>query len=293
MPIVCEGMNKQRNIKFIGKADEVSLGPDTVQQALPLKHIEQVDPFLLLHHFNKDIEPGGPALDVAPHPHRGFEPVTFLFEGEIRHRDSRGNEGYLKSGDVQWMTAGMGIVHSEAADKEWVAEGGKMNLIQLWVNLPKRDKMMQPAYQDIKSENIPVYDNHEGFTARVVAGTFNDLTGPAATRTPLNAVHGKLEKGKEVNLPVEKNHSALVYVLDGFLEFNDKHQASSGFIAIFENEGDLLNIKAKQDTAFLLLTGEPINEPMATYGPFVMNNQTEIMEAIRDYQTGKMGMLTY
>lgn len=286
-------MKTQRNIRFIGKADKVSLGPDQVQQALPIRHFEQVDPFLLLHHFDKDIEAGGPGLDVSPHPHRGFEPITFLFDGALHHRDSRGNEGFLKGGDVQWMTAGMGIVHSEAADKEWLAEGGRMNLIQLWVNLPAKSKMIQPGYQDIKSESIPVYDGETNWKARIIAGEFNGLKGPAVTQTPVHAIEVNAEKGVEMKLPVIESHSVLIYVMDGFLEFNGKHQAGEGFIAIFENEGDHLMVNARQDSHFMLLTGEPINEPLATYGPFVMNNQTEIMEAIRDYQMGKMGMLTY
>lgn len=285
-------MTQLRTVQLIARADEVALGHDTVKQALPVRNIDQMDPFLLLHHFNKDIEPGGPGLDVAPHPHRGFEPITFLFDGAIHHRDSRGNEGFLNGGDVQWMTAGMGIVHSEAAQKPWLENGGKMNLIQLWVNLPKKDKMIQPRYQDIKADSIPVVEK-EGLTARVVAGTWEGVTGPAETRTPVVAVEGRIQKGYKLELPVDTTHNAVLYLMDGFLQFNDKHQAGGGFVAIFRQDGNSIQIEALQDSHFLLLTGEPLNEPVSSYGPFVMNTQTEIMEAIRDYQMGKMGMLTY
>lgn len=282
-----------RSVRYIGKTDQVSLGPDTVQQALPIRHFEQYDPFLLLHHFDKEIPPGGPALDVAPHPHRGFEPVTFLFDGAIHHRDSRGNEGLLDAGDVQWMTAGMGIVHSEAAQKQWMEKGGRMQLIQLWVNLPAKDKMVQPRYQDIKATDIPVYEEESGLHMRVIAGNWNNLNGPAATHTELIALHGKLEKGAASEIPLPETHNALLYIMEGMLEFNGKHQAAGGFIALMEKDGANVTIKALQSSSFVLLSGEPINEPLATYGPFVMNSQTEIMEAIRDYQIGKMGMLTY
>jgi redox-sensitive bicupin YhaK (pirin superfamily) len=282
-----------RSVRYIGKADQVSLGPDTVQQALPIRHFEQYDPFLLLHHFDKEIPPGGPALDVAPHPHRGFEPVTFLFDGAIHHRDSRGNEGLLDAGDVQWMTAGMGIVHSEAAQKQWMEKGGRMQLIQLWVNLPAKDKMVQPRYQDIKATDIPVYEEESGLHMRVIAGNWNNLNGPAVTHTELIALHGKLEKGAATEIPLPETHNALLYIMEGMLEFNGKHQAAGGFIALMEKDGANVTIKALQSSSFVLLSGEPINEPLATYGPFVMNSQTEIMEAIRDYQIGKMGMLTY
>lgn len=284
-----------RNIKIILPADKVKLGKADILQALPIQNIDQVSPFLLLHHFKKlNIPAGEVELDVSPHPHRGFEPVTFLFEGGLHHRDSRGNEGFLKSGDVQWMTAGMGIVHSEQASQEFIDAGGNFHLVQLWVNLPKQFKMTTPAYQDIKSETIPVYTSEDnGITVRLVAGEWNGLSGAAKTFTSINAMHVLLKKDKydEINIPV--NHNLLLYVLEGFVEINGKHHAKEGFIAIFKNDGEFISVKGIADSAFLLLSGEPIDEPVASYGPFVMNSQTELMEAVRDYQMGKMGMLTY
>ena len=154
-------MTQLRTVQLIARADEVALGHDTVKQALPIRNIDQMDPFLLLHHFNKTLNPE--VRDWTWHLIRiaVSEPITFLFDGAIHHRDSRGNEGFLNGGDVQWMTAGMGIVHSEAAQKPWLENGGKMNLIQLWVNLPKKDKMIQPRYQDIKADSIPVVERKD------------------------------------------------------------------------------------------------------------------------------------
>lgn len=284
-----------RNVQYIFQADTVKLGKSDILQALPIKSVEQVSPFLLLHHFKKlNIPAGEVDFAVSPHPHRGFEPVTFLFEGELNHRDSRGNEGFLKSGDVQWMTAGMGIVHSEEATKEFIESGGNLQLVQLWVNLPKKNKMATPNYQDIKSETIPVYiSDDEDLKIRVIAGEWNGLKGVAKTFTPVNALHVILNKDKYDEIKMPADHNLMLYVLNGFVEINGKHHAKEGFIAIFKNEGEFISVKGLENSDFLLLSGAPIDEPVASYGPFVMNNQTELMEAVRDYQAGKMGMLTY
>lgn len=284
-----------RNVQYVFPADTVQLGKAEILQALPIRNVEQVSPFLLLHHFKKlNIAPGEVELDVAPHPHRGFEPVTFLFSGGLHHRDSRGNEGFLKSGDVQWMTAGMGIIHSEQASKEFIESGGDFHLVQLWVNLPKKYKMTTPAYQDIRSEAIPIYHSEDGqLNVRLIAGDWNGMQGPAKTFTPVNAMHVTIKKDKYDELKMPVSHNLVLYVLDGFIEINGKHHAKEGFITIFKNEGEFISVKGLEDSAFLLLSGEPIDEPMASYGPFVMNNQTELMEAMRDYQQGKMGLLTY
>lgn len=284
-----------RNVQYIFPADKVMLGKAEILQALPIKGINQISPFLLLHHFRKENIPAGEVdFDVAPHPHRGFEPVTFLFEGNIHHRDSMGNEGFLKGGDVQWMTAGRGVIHSEKATEEFQKTGGDFHGVQLWVNLPKEHKMTEPRYQDIKSENIPVYESEDKkLKLRIVAGTWNDIQGPAKTFTEVVAMHGVMKKEKldDINIPVE--HNVILYVLEGKLEINGKHHANEGMIVLYKNDGAFISIKAMEDTQFLLLSGKPIDEPLATYGPFVMNTQSEVMEAIRDYQMGKMGMLTY
>lgn len=284
-----------RNVKYIFPADTILVGKTPVVQALPVSNIKQVSPFLLLHHFKTlDIAPGEVDFDVAPHPHRGFEPVTFLFEGKLHHRDSMGNEGFLSDGDVQWMTAGRGVIHSEAAMDEFQESGGNFHGVQLWVNLPKANKMATPVYQDIKAENIPVYVSEDGaLKMRLVAGKWNTMQGPANTFTDIIALHGTITKDKQDDINIPAGHNALLYVLEGKLEINGKHHVREGMIVIYENDGSFISIKAKEDAQFLLLSGVPIDEPYASYGPFVMNTQTEIMEAIRDYQAGKMGILTY
>lgn len=283
-----------RNVQYIFPADKIMLGRTEILQALPVKNIKQVSPFLLLHHFKKENIPAGEVdFDVAPHPHRGFEPITFLFEGGIHHRDSMGNEGFLSDGDVQWMTAGRGVIHSEAATKEFQNRGGNFHGVQLWVNLPKVHKMAEPKYQDIKSSNIPVYvSEDEKFKLRIVAGEWNNIKGPAKTFTEVLAMHGTLlkENAEDIFLPSE--HNVILYVLEGKLEINGKHHAKEGMIVMYKNDGATISVKAKEDTQFLLLSGTPIDEPLATYGPFVMNTQTELLEALKDYQMGKMGMLT-
>lgn len=284
-----------RNVQYIFPADKVMLGKSEILQALPIKNIEQVSPFLLLHHFRKNnIAAGEVEFDVAPHPHRGFEPVTFLFEGGIHHRDSMGNEGFLSDGDVQWMTAGRGVIHSETATKDFQNRGGNFHGVQLWVNLPKQHKMAEPKYQDIKSENIPVYFNDDKkLKLRIVAGNWNNLKGPAKTFTEITAMHGTLEKDTKSEISLPENHNVILYVLEGKLEINGKHHANENMLVIYKNDGEFISIKAREKTQFLLLSGEPILEPLSTYGPFVMNTETEVMEAIRDYQMGKMGVMTY
>ncbi len=286
---------EMRSVQYIFPADTVKLGKSDILQALPIKSVEQVSPFLLLHHYKRTNIPAGEVdFSVSPHPHRGFEPVTFLFEGELHHRDSRGNEGFLKAGDVQWMTAGMGIVHSEEVTKEFLQRGGNLQLVQLWVNLSKKDKMTTPRYQDIKSETIPVYHSEDKqLSIRVIAGEWNGVTGVAETFTPVNALHVKVKKDKYDEFQIPADHNAMLYVLEGFVEINGKHHAKEGCIVLYKKEGTFISVKGLEDSAFLLLSGAPIEEPLASYGPFVMNTQTEIMEAVRDYQAGKMGILTY
>ncbi|MEL6143728.1 MAG: pirin family protein [Bacteroidota bacterium] len=244
-----------------------------------------------MHHFGPfHIEPGYDPLDVGPHPHRGFEPVTFLYSGGLRHRDSRDNTGYLTGGDVQWMTAGMGIIHSERASKDFLKKGGVMEGIQLWVNLPAKDKMTQPGYQDIKSVTIPEVSLEHGGRLRVVAGEFANQKGPAHTHTSINAWQVELTKGSGAQVPIPENHNALIYLLDGQIKLNDNFDYEGPVMLEFRQDGEGITLEGlAEKTRILVLTGEPINEPVTNYGPFVMNTQTEIMEAMRDYQQGKMG----
>lgn len=281
-----------RNIKQITYASEFQMGPMRVKQPLPAKDLEQVSPFVLLHHAGPDHhEAGKPRTRLNAHPHRGFEPVTFLFQGKIHHKDSLGNEGFLNAGDVQWMTSGKGILHSEGPSAEFAKEGGNLELIQLWVNLPRQYKMADPKYQDIKREQIPVIDEHDGsIQLQLVAGEYKNAKGPASTFTPILAMMVHFKKGAKTVFEISATYNALIYVLDGTIDSNNR-QVEKLNMATFDKDGEGIDFTALADGKLLFLAGEPINEPMATYGPFVMNYPGELKEAVLDYERGKMGQL--
>jgi redox-sensitive bicupin YhaK (pirin superfamily) len=282
---------KYRSVAHILPAKALDMGGTTIHQPLPTQRVEQVDPFLLLHHFGPfEVNDGRPPLDVGPHPHRGFEPITFLYSGGLRHRDSRNNTGYLEGGDVQWMTAGMGIIHSERASKDFLQKGGEMEGIQLWVNLAPEHKMVQPRYQDIKAASIPTLNLSPGTTLRVVAGQFGEVRGPAKTYSPVNAWQISLNANANVDLPVPEDHNLAVYLLDGEVKLNGNFHYRGRTLLHLRRDGEGISLHGvAENTRVLLLSGEPIGAPVTSYGPFVMNTQTEIMEAMRDYQMGKMG----
>lgn len=284
-----------RPVQRITPAQDINMGGTHIKQPLPTQLVPDVDPFLLLHHFGPfNVEPGQDPLDVGPHPHRGFEPVTFLYSGGIRHRDSRGNTGHLSGGDVQWMTAGMGIIHSERASEEFLEKGGTMEGIQLWVNLPKAQKMVQPRYQDIKADAIPKWTSSDDKAQlRIVAGEFGNLSGAADTYSPINAWQLSLQANGKIDIPFPSTHQALIYILKGEIQVNDGYEYGPHHMLTFDTEGEGIRLEGKAgESEILILTGEAHQEPVAQYGPFVMNTQTEIMEAMRDYQMGKMGFYT-
>ena len=275
--------------KYTG-LQHMKVGPFAVKQPLPAPGLDQVSPFLLLHHAGPDAyAPGVLKSRLSPHPHRGFEPVTFIFQGKIHHKDSAGHEGFLKGGDVQWMTAGSGIIHSEGPSEEFVLEGGVLELIQLWVNLPREKKMIPPGYQDLPAETIPGWEE-SGFHVRLIAGTHGKHTGPAHTQTPILAMTMEFADNGRMEIPLPEHFHSLVYVLNGSIESEgvvlEQHN-----LGVFESGGDSIAFKAKSTGRLLFLAGEPINEPVASYGPFVMNYPGDIKQAILDYETGKMGVL--
>lgn len=280
-----------RSVAHVLPAYAMQMGPIEIHQPIPTQKVEQVDPFLLLHHFGPwEVGPGNDPLDLGPHPHRGFEPVTFLYQGGIRHRDSRNNTGYLNGGDVQWMTAGMGIIHSERGSKEFLESGGTLEGIQLWVNLSPENKMVQPRYQDMKRESFPIVDFGNGAELRVVAGEFNGSKGPTQTYSPINAWQLDLPAGTTVDLPVPVGHNFLAYLLDGEVTLSSGFSYAGRAAISFKDDGEGVSLTGKAaHTRILLLGGEPLGAPVAQHGPFVMNTQTEIMEAMRDYRMGKMG----
>ena len=280
-----------RKVRHTISSHHLTMGKITVKQPLPTGALRRVSPFILLHHFGPvHAKPGVDPLDLGGHPHRGFEPVTFLYSGGIEHKDSLGNTGVLSGGDVQWMTAGSGVVHSEKASEAFLKTGGVLEGIQLWINLPRGKKMMTPGYQDIPSNLIPV-EKGSGFAVRVVAGDYGGISGPAQTQTPITALQVDFAKHSIVYIPLEIGFNTLVYILGGQLTWPDGSKAGAEQLVVFESEGDGIRLQGSEETRVLLLSGAAIDEPMATYGPFVMNTQAEIMEAIQDFQEGKMGIL--
>ena len=267
------------------------MGGVLVKQALPTQRVAQISPFLLLHHFGPvEVEPGIEPMDVGPHPHRGFAPVTFLYSGGLRHKDSRGNEGILEGGDVQWMNAGRGIIHSERSSKAFLEKGGILEGIQLWVNLKQQDKMSAPSYQEIKADTIPVLQQAGGaIRIKVIAGDYQGLKGLVKTYSPILVLQISIKAGQETVIAVPASFNALQYIVRGQLESQGGFVYDQETLLNYQQGAEPILIKAKVDSEVLFLAGEPIDEPLAQWGPYVMNTQTEILEAMRDYQMGKMG----
>lgn len=252
-----------------------------------------VSPFLLLDHAGPtEIEPSLSRRGVDEHPHRGFETVTILYQGELEHRDSGGHFGRIGAGDVQWMTAASGVVHEEKFSQAFTEKGGTAEMVQLWVNLPAKEKMSSPRYQTLLKETIPVVEVAEGSgKVRVIAGTLGEVVGPAKTSTPLNVWDIQLNAGANIDLSVPDGNNLTVVVLHGEVTLNGSQVVHGTELAIFDRSGEQFSLHANEDSMVLVLSGEPIEEPIAGYGPFVMNTEEEIKQAILDYQSGKMGHL--
>lgn len=248
-----------------------------------------ISPFLLLdyagpHYF----EPTEARRGVGQHPHRGFETVTIVYDGEVEHRDSAGNGGIIGPGDVQWMTAAGGIVHEEYHSPAFAKTGGPFRMVQLWVNLPAKDKLAPGGYQAITSAEIPVVDLPEGAgTARVIAGELLGAQGPAKTFTPINLWDMRLTRDAELTLDLPEGHIALLVVLGGHVTVNGSQEAGEAEVILLGREGSGASVHADGDAVLLVLTGEPIDEPIVGYGPFVMNSEAEIRQAIDDYNSGR------
>lgn len=283
-----------RSINKIIGASRVNMGGIFLDQPLPHRGIDQISPFLLIHHW-ADILPGGQhqsELGVGPHPHRGFAPVTFIFKGNVQHRDSKGYVSTIHAGGTQWMNSGKGIIHSERPNQELSEKGGDFELIQFWVNAPAKEKMGEPNYIPLPKEETPVVTSKDGkVTVGVVAGTFDGKSSKISTYSPLFILRMEGQKGGSIEIPIPVGYNALTYQLDGALKYNNDKDTKAKDMVWFNNDGQSIRIDFLADTRVILLAGEPINEPLATYGPFVMNTQQEIMEAMRDYQSGKMGNL--
>jgi quercetin 2,3-dioxygenase len=263
-----------------------------VRNLFPSNGLEQeVSPFLMLDYAGPTVFGPGEPRGVGEHPHRGFETVTIAYQGSIAHRDSAGHSGVIYPGDVQWMTAASGVVHEEKQEAEFARTGGTLEMVQLWVNLPKAHKMSPPRYQTLLQAQIPVVDL-DGGTLRVIAGEFHGVRGPAQTFTSLGVFDLRLQAGGHAAVAVPDGFNASVVLLRGDVILNGKDALhGEARIGVFEPKGDRVDIEAKSDSTLLVLTGEPIREPVASYGPFVMNTQQELRQAVDDYRAGKMGHL--
>ena len=248
--------------------------------------------FLMDYHPPFAYAPTDKPRGVGSHPHRGFETVSIAWEGSVAHHDSAGNSGVIGPGDVQWMTAGGGILHKEYHEKNFAKVGGTMHMMQLWVNLPAKDKFAPPAYQDITADRMGIYPiSNDGGTVRIIAGEINGIKGPARTFTPINLWDVRLNKGASWTLPIDSQHNLGVLVINGTISVNGQTRAENRDLVVFNDEGEKVTLSAEQDTHLLILSGQPIREPVAAYGPFVMNTPQQIQEAISDFRSGKFGYL--
>ena len=254
-------------------------------------HGYDVSPFLLLDHAGPaHFEPTTKRRGVGQHQHRGFETVTIVYAGGVDHLDSAGHGGHIGPGDVQWMTAASGVIHQEYHSDDFARSGGPFEMVQLWVNLPARNKMDAPAYQTVLDEQIPVVDLPDGAgRLRVVAGDYQGHKGPARTFTPIDIWDVRLKAGKSASLRLPESHTLTIVTLDGTVEFNGETVARAQTVATFARTGGEIRVEANSDAKLLVLSGEPIEEPVAWHGPFVMNTNDELRQAIRDFQSGKFG----
>jgi len=254
-------------------------------------HGKQLSPFLLLDYAGPyRFDPAARPRGVGVHPHRGFETVTIVYEGEVEHRDSTGAGGKIGPGDVQWMTAASGILHEEFHSHEFTKTGGTLEMVQLWVNLPAKDKMTPPGYQNLLNQDIPDVSLPEGAgRVRVIAGEFNGHRGPAHTFTPIDVWDVRMDAGRSTTLSLPEGRTLALVVLKGTIEVNDTQVAREAQMVVLGLEGRDVKVEANNDATVLLLSGEPIDEPIVGYGPFVMNTHEEIRQAMTDFNSGKFG----
>ena len=255
--------------------------------------MERMSPFILMDYNSKFYFPPTTKLrGVDVHPHRGFETVTIAYKGKVAHHDSSGNSGVIGEGDVQWMTAASGILHKEYHEEQFSKEGGDFQMVQLWVNLPAKHKMTKPKYQGITNEEINKHTlPNEGGVIEVIAGEYNGTLGPATTFTPVNLFNAKLNKGASATFNFPAHYNSALLVIEGNISVNDDKNVSENHFLLFANEGEEFTIQANEDAIVLILSGEPINEPIVAHGPFVMNTQQEIIQAMNDVNMGKFGYL--
>jgi redox-sensitive bicupin YhaK (pirin superfamily) len=285
-----------KKLAFIKKSN----GSHWVGDGFPVRNIfsytdiaPEMSPFLMMDYAGpKEFPPTSKKLGVGEHPHRGFETVTIVYDGEVEHRDSAGGGGKIGPGDVQWMTAAAGLVHEEFHGSDFAKKGGMFEMIQLWVNLPKKDKMTKPRYQGILNSQIPQINlPEEAGSVRVIAGEYQGKSGAALTFSPMDLWDVRLRATAPLHLKLKEGNTAALFVLKGKIKINSGEKIGEAEMAVMEREGDSLSISALEDSVILFMGGEPIAEPIVGHGPFVMNTKEEIHQAIMDYQSGKMGKL--
>ena len=288
-------IQEKQIIKIVPPREKHWVGDGFYVSSIFSMHSEEnkhISPFLLLDHAApKYYPPTDQKLGVGEHPHRGFETVTMAIKGEVEHRDSSGGGGKINTGGVQWMTAGSGVVHDEFHSRDFAEKGGEFEMVQLWVNLPAKHKMTKPRYQSLDKKDLPIVLLQDGKTkVKIIAGSFGSSRSPASTFTKINIFEVEGHQNSEVNLSFDDGTNTLILQLAGSSFIGD-HNLEKGSLGIFDRNGISINLKTSEGSKILILNGEPIEEPIAAHGPFVMNTRDELFEAFRDFQEGKMGSL--
>jgi redox-sensitive bicupin YhaK (pirin superfamily) len=280
-----------RTLSNVETATVEMVGANKVLQALPTRNLKQVDPFILIHHMVPvDVKPGA-SIRIPPHPHAGFEVVTYLVDGEFFHRDSKGHDVVAKGGDINWMTSGSGIVHSEGPTEDFLKTGGKLQLMQIWINLPSKDKFVDASFRNYPSAGFPVIEN-ESSSLKVLIGEYEEKKSPVETKTPMFCYHLKIKAGNLFNLKIDNNFTSAIYIMNGKIKSLNE-EAKAGQLINFNTDGDQVSFSAIEDADVIVFGGEPIKEKVVSYGPFVMNSFQEIQHAVENYELGKMGQLDY
>lgn len=279
-----------RSIKRIHQSDYRPIADLITYSPMPTASLEMIDPFIFLnHHGPQDYPPNNNGLPFGPHPHRGMETVTFIISGDIAHKDSGGHKSVIEGGGVQWMTAGSGLIHAEVSSEKFKKEGGHLEILQLWINLPAKLKMTPPKYKGLQKEDIPVVEIDNGnIKAQVLSGEFEGTSGAFETLTNINLATLYFKKRAQLELKVPKDHNIFFYVVSGKLRVNQE-QAMTRHLVEFNNDDEVLSIEALEDSILLFGHARPFNEPVVARGPFVMNSMEEIDQAYMDYQAGKLG----
>ena len=285
-------MNKK--IDFLLAGREKSIGAETVLQSLPHKDFRFASPFIVIHHLPRHhYFPASSPERLHPHPHRGFAPVTFMFQGEGFHKDSLGNSGVLKGGEVQWMFSGSGLLHSEGPTKELLERGGDYEFVQIWINVPAKHKMDKPYYQQAKKAEMPLLFSEEGIDLRLASGDYEKNKGPIQSFTPIVSAFGLVQKNKTFTLIAREGNWTLLYVLEGEVMINNEQEVIDHHLVVFNKAGTEIKIETTEKTKLLYLSAEPIDEPVAAKGNIVMNTQEEVEQAEKDFAEGKFGLLDF